>query len=102
MSRVMAHVLSIACLQLCFFRLYGQDPTKLSSRELQMRITEHAGSQPVSVSRTVSPATVSIDDLSVPASARNEFDKGRELLLKAHKSSESIGHFRKAIEFAPR
>ena len=102
MSRVMAHMLSIACLQLCSFRLYGQDPTRLSSRELQMRITEHAGSQAASVSRTVSPATVSIDDLSVPASARNKFDKGRELLLKAHKSSESIGYFRKAIEFAPR
>jgi tetratricopeptide (TPR) repeat protein len=45
--------------------------------------------------------TVFVGDLTAPARARKEADRGRQLLLKEHKAADSAAAFRKAIELAP-
>ena len=93
--------LLIFALLLLVAQSHSQDPTDLRSRELEMRVGGRASRPSQPVSPIALTASVSAHDLSVPAKARKEFEKGRKFLLESHRSSDSIAFFRKAIEIAP-
>lgn len=67
---------------------------------IQLTLHPTKSAEPAAAAASV-PDSVSIAELSIPQSARAEFEKGRVLLIEKHKSADSVKPLQKAIQLAP-